>query len=379
MLSYYQMNYQALFGDRQTVKQLQTLAQSAVANKTAQDVNFCTRTQNDISQLSQQTGFMPNAYLADWQQDKIPQLTQIHGGLLIALFHFGSHRHVLLDLACQNINIVAPIAGQSYDELHQLMQASSAGVADKLQLLEVEGNGVGKALLRGLKNGRVGGIYVDGNMGPSTSDSKEGTVDVEFFQYDITVKAGIARLALLLNLPILPVFCNDEGKPSVDYGEIIVPEQMAAELSRNEKTQIILQQLYSELQQRVERSPADWEYALCFHRWIAKSKKQPKSVTASLVLIDTMDGMTQLQINTTELSVIDKQESLYWVNTLLAKGFKVPEKLIPLFREMHHEGHIQWSKFKQEVIKVAAQPHNLLQQMLKNQLVYLVRFNHDDI
>src|SRR5438093_650502 len=78
------------------------------------------------------------------------------------------------------------------------------------RLIEVESARVGRDLVKGLREGRVGLIYVDGNMGPDGHKVEEGGVDVDFVGRRIRVKEGIARLSHSLRMPVLPLLVEPQ-------------------------------------------------------------------------------------------------------------------------------------------------------------------------
>ncbi len=361
MFDYFYMNYQSLFKSEPI--DLSKLASQAIVNKQTHQNQFKSRL-NIYADNFSKGDFTLDAYLRGWDASYIHQLIEEYGGLLFGLFHFGAHRHVLLDSAGINIPVVAPIAGQSYYDLQKMMSSSSEEKANLVQLIEVEGEKVSRELFKALRNGRVGGIYVDGNMGPTDKQKIESGVQVDFFKHKLMVKAGIARLSLLLKLPILPVFCiNNNNVDEVEFGKLIKPAKKEA--NKSEFCISVMQNLYKELEAKVKKSPSDWEYALCLHRWITSVGGGVDNVKVLPIIFDTITLKHKL------VSEIRKDDSYFWVNTSLSKGFKVPNKLIFIFKELYRKRKLSWQYFSSLILQNKYVAEEVLIQLLRNELVEL--------
>lgn len=360
MFDYFHMNYQSLF-ELEPVD-LSKLSSLAILRKESHQKHFQSRLNTYADNFSK-GDFTLGTYLKGWDTDYLRQLVEDYGGLLFGLFHFGAHRHVLLDSAGINIPVVAPIAGQSYYDLQKLMSFSSEEKANRVQLIEVEGEKVSRELFKALRKGRVGGIYVDGNMGPTDNQKSGNGVKIDFFQHKLSVKAGIARLSLLLKLPILPVFCiNNHGVDEIQFGKLIGP--VAKDTDKNEFCISVMQKLYKELEIRVKKSPSDWEYALCLHRWITTLKKE--SVHKAKELPIAFDTIT---LRHSFVSEISKDDSYFWINTSLSKGFKIPNTLSFIFKELYEKKILSWQQFSEAVEQNKFSGKELLIQLLHNELV----------
>lgn len=359
MFDYFYMNYQSLFKSESI--DLSKLSSQAITNKQTRQKHFQSRLSTYADNFSQ-GDFTLETYLKGWNEDYIRQLTDKYGGLLIGLFHFGAHRHFLFDSACINIPVVAPIAGQSYYDLQRMMSFSSEEKASRVQLIEVEGEKVSRELFKALRNGRVGGIYVDGNMGPTDHQKIESGIKVDFFQHKLLVKAGIARLSLLLKLPILPVFCIDNhGIDEIQIGKLIEPAEKGC--NKNEFCISAMQKLYNELEIKVRKSPSDWEYALCLHRWITSADENINKVKELPVAIDT------ITLKHKSVSEISSADNYFWINTSLSKGFKVPNTLVSIFKELYQKRILSWQQFSMATEQNEFSSKELLIQLLHNELV----------
>ncbi|KUM54298.1 hypothetical protein AR688_13310 [Rheinheimera sp. EpRS3] len=205
---------------------------------------------------------IPEAEHSGWVHvcREITSIQQQYGGVILALFHFGLHRSILVDLACNGIPVVSPVAGKAYWDFYQQKHIAPAEFANCFNLIEVDNPSVGKQLVKQMRKGHIVTIYVDGNMGPDGVHVSEGGVEVCFFNKKIHVKAGIARLASTFKMPVLPLFSlakpNSENCYQISAGELLPTNSD------------VMQGLYSQLERHIKQQPQEWEYITCCHRWI---------------------------------------------------------------------------------------------------------------
>ena len=134
------------------------------------------------------------------------------------------------------VPFLAPVAKRAYFECMRIGRVSTHRFERAFRLIEVESTRVGRDLLKGLREGRVGLIYVDGNMGPDGHKVEEGGVEVDFFGRRIRVKEGIARLAHGLDYPSCRSSSNRRRAATVscsDRFSILSPRGMRAPRNSN--------------------------------------------------------------------------------------------------------------------------------------------------
>lgn len=205
---------------------------------------------------------IPEAEHSGWDRvcSEIRAIQQQHGGVILALFHFGLHRSILVDLACKGIPVVSPVAGKAYWDFYQQKHISPAEFANCFNLIEVDNPSVGKQLVRQMRKGQTVTIYVDGNMGPDGVHVSEGGVEVCFFNKKIHVKAGVSRLASTFKMPVLPLFSLAKPNSKNCY-QIIAGEALPTNSD-------VMQGLYFQLEEHIRLRPQEWEYITCCHRWM---------------------------------------------------------------------------------------------------------------
>ncbi|MGI2170138.1 hypothetical protein ACROAE_08070 [Shewanella sp. MF05960] len=361
-LDYYKMNFKSIFSAKKNAVEIDAISYAAYENREYQKESF-NRRLNKYSENFKARDYSIEPIMSGWDKELILSYINEYGGVLCALFHFGSHRHFFVDAASLNIPTVAPIAGKSYYDMKDLISQSSAEHADKVKLLEVEGDKVSLDLIRSLKENRVGGIYVDGNMGPDSFLNNDGCTSVDFFGSELSVKAGIARLSLLLKLPILPVFCNGiDGNSSIEIAEVIKPKTLSE--TKLEFVNKVMQRLYSSLELKVLNDPTSWEYALCLHRWVI-----PKADMSEFEL--TREPATVRFIRDNWSTIIKNDES-YWFNSLTTKGIKVPGELDACFKILSDSDVIDWHPFSLEVRQSGYDSITMLNTLVKNGFIKVI-------
>lgn len=251
---YFSLNFSTLLHRYYSKDEIELLAKSAFENRMSRMDEYDAYLQSFSSlQNSQRIAHhIPNSS----EINKSPSI--------VALFHFGKHRNIISDLVLNGITVAAPIAGQSYHDFYKIKDKLSPEYGKNLTLLDVAKSDVGRELVRAARSSEVLAMYADGNMGPDGHHANEGASEVEFFGHSIRVKKGIARLAKLLKRPIIPLLSiSHQGSYRLSIGAPI-PHP-----SREDNDAEIMQNLYNQLASKVKASPQDWEYGLCFHRWLS--------------------------------------------------------------------------------------------------------------
>lgn len=323
---HYYLNFLALFGQRRALLEIEQAAHAAVAWRDAEIERF------DAALRAMHAHYLdvgpdggdPVPHLAGWDEIDFAALRAAHGGVLVALFHYGRHRQVLADLAVMGERFIAPVAKHAYFDCSRIAAVASPRFGEAMRLIEVESPRVGRELLKGLRDGRLGLIYVDGNMGPDGHLVEEGAVAVDFLGHRIRVKEGIARLAQGLGLPVLPLFATapvDGGPACVRAGRLLSLEAHADPAIAASLRQVLMQSLYEQLGALVREAPAPWEFGFCLHRWI-----QPATTTPDPVMPEARASTAAawLQVQPERIAPYQRDGELYWVDVRRQKAFRLP-------------------------------------------------------
>ena len=335
---HYQANFLKLFQHERSPAEVDDIARAAIALRQRRIDEFDERLRDVRAFFDGSNGDVRMApYLGGWDVERIRALRRDHGGVLLAAFHYGDHRHVLTDLCCLGVPFVAPVAKQSYFDAPAAFSKGPADCADAPLLLEVEGRNVGKRLVSGLRGGRCGLIYVDGNMGPDGHLVEESGVEVAFLGHRIRVKSGIARLAMALRLPVLLVMSEPTPRTRgagclSSMTEILPAHGPRAGASPAAEGTRIMQACYDALAASVAKSPEDWEFAFCLHRWLcadpaAPAEPEPASTTLSDAQLISIDPATVLSYA--------RDDGTFWLHVGRQRAYRIPDwgsELYPLLR-----------------------------------------------
>ena len=333
--SHYYLNFLALFGQQRTTDEVERIAREAVVSRDKEILRFQLhlktlyagfREQMRISGTPRATT-SPSPVLSGWDRIPLDELRREHGSVLVAMFHYGKHRQVLSDLAVLGCSFIAPVAKQSYFECQRVNSIAPPAFETAMDLIEVESPKVGRTLLRGLRHGRIGLIYVDGNMGPDGHEVEEGAVGIDFLGRRIKVKEGIARLAHSLRLPVLPLFvvpspAGEEPSDRVHAGPLLHPLQdrsAAPEILASSRLRM-MQSLYDLLAEQVVRAASPWEFAFCLHRWIVDAGPSRTHVDLSVLKLPA-----QLSLRKQQIALYERDGDPYWVDVDRQKAFRLPD------------------------------------------------------
>ncbi|SFN51523.1 LpxL/LpxP family acyltransferase [Dokdonella immobilis] len=329
---HYYTNLLGLLGRERSAADIRSIAQAASESRERAIDGFAARLRELETDFRRQRTVsgdrpeqMPKASMRGWDLARLESIRNAHGGALIALFHFGEHRQVFTDLACLGVPYVAPVAKQAYFDCCETLGQGPEPFRHAMSLLEVEDSRVGRKLVAGVRQGRLGLIYVDGNMGPDGHLVEEGAVRVDFLGRRIRVKAGIARLALGLALPIVPLFATGHDDAVVvrlnpvimrppRTGATAGPPPVAAIAS-------IMQSLYEQLGDEVLRAPQQWEFAFCFHRWI----EECEPAVADRDVAELSDANGALAVDPQRIAEYRRDGEVFWIHVGRQRAYRLPD------------------------------------------------------
>lgn len=235
---------------------------------------------------------------------------------ILALFHFGPHRDLLLDLASAGIAFTAPIAGDAYGNFYRQKDQAPEKFASSFELLDVADKKTGRMLIKSAKAGRCLAIYVDGNMGTDGHHVAEGGVLIKFGTATVRVKAGIARLAMQFKAHILPVFCHTEpqGIKTVISGSVIAMDQHGIDHTQ------VMQELYRQLYKQITMQPEQWEYAACLQRWLHCEDNNEYQIEDEF-------KEESFWLNFNNVRILHKENNIYLISISRGKAILYPEKI----------------------------------------------------
>jgi hypothetical protein len=319
---HYYTNLLRLFRGKRPLEQIERDARAAAALRDARIRGFAMRLDSARRHFELSRGDERfSTALNGWDMERIQRMRRDHGGLLIAVFHYGEHRHVLSDLCCLGVPFVAPVAKRSYFDATAIFAGGPPDCAAAPMLLEVERADVGRQLVAALRRGRIGVIYVDGNMGPDGHLVEESATEINFLGESIRVKSGVARLAIALGLPILPMIAVPRAElPMVATDLHAFPEILPTSGDRDDRehrVRTIMQRCYDALATAVIEAPEHWEFSLCLHRWL-----HPDACTAG-----STPGLSHGETLAVDPSMVvhyPRTDGLFWLHVGRQRGFRLP-------------------------------------------------------
>jgi lauroyl/myristoyl acyltransferase len=329
---HYYTNLLSLFGNERPAAEIRASALAASELRVQAMDAFSERLQSVKDDFSQQRAAsgrrperMPEPVMQGWDAAPLEEIVRTHGGALVALFHYGEHRQVFVDLPSLGVPYIAPVAKHAYFDCCEMLKDGPEPFAHAMSLIEVEDSRVGRKLFSALRQGRIGLIYVDGNMGPDGHLVEEGGVRIGFLGKRIRVKAGIARLAIGLGLPILPLFASvRDGRIHVQFKPLIAPPGKS-DLADGEQTDAaltsIMQSLYDALGDQVRQAPEHWEFAFCFHRWL--DQREAVEVAREACELPALD--LELTVDTQRVTEFRRESEVFWIHVGRQRAYRLPD------------------------------------------------------
>jgi lauroyl/myristoyl acyltransferase len=329
---HYYTNLLSLFGNERPAAEIREHAHAASELRVRAIDGFADRLNSLNSDFLQQRAAsgkrperMPAPLMQGWDEARVQSIVKEHGGVLIALFHFGEHRQIFADLASLGVPFVAPVAKHAYFDFCEILKHGPKPFEDAMSLLEVEDPRVGRKLFSALRKGRAGLIYVDGNMGPDGHLVEDGGVRVEFLGKRIRAKAGIARLSIGLGLPVLPVFASTrDGSVHAEIRSLITPpakSDLFDDAQTDAALTSIMQTLYTHLASEVRRAPEHWEFAFCFHRWLDESESAALTHDDGPLPAESHP----LKVDAQRITEFRRDGEVFWIHVGRQRAYRLPQ------------------------------------------------------
>lgn len=327
--SQYFVNFLAILSQTESVDTIKTISQEAARKRLNEISEFENSWKNENREL---------LTISEQDATHIRNLQHENKRLLVAMFHYGVHRQIMLELSEHLIETTFPFAKKAYQNAMLDIAQSNSEKGSCYQLLNVEDRRVGLQLARAIRKGRIGLIYVDGNLGPEGAEMNEDDIVVKFFSREIKVKSGIARLAHSCDAAILPVFAGGRENPKLKFGEMIrSPRESGRKLSEEDFLQfsrLTMQKIYRDLENIVSSSPSDWEFAFCLHRWLVPIRA--KNITTA---IDNLDHETTIAINQQRFVPYTTSNTWYFIDVLTQKAVALPKWAAPIAQLFNNHSH----------------------------------------
>lgn len=190
---------------------------------------------------------------------------------IICTFHTGSYRMLNLFLAKMQIpftlvvgNSIMQEEGNDYISIYN--DAIGHKNIEGLKIIDAESPKSALLMLRELKRGRSLVLYLDGNTGAGVATSKNNNQClVNFLHQQLFARKGIAFLAHVANVPIIPVinYRKSWNDVRLKFHPPMAPDQ---NIDRERFAMETTQHLYDLVSEVVRSYPEQWEAWLYLHK-----------------------------------------------------------------------------------------------------------------
>jgi len=204
----------------------------------------------------------------------IDKLIEHGSGVLICSFHFGHFRFLPTALALRGFNTVCALDSSTYESTNGLIEAAKSCIAAlpackdtyanlrNIHFIDVRDPTTTLRLARALHRGAVVVLFVDGNRGTDSTRGVQARETIKFFDRNVFVKNGAARIAASAKAPLLAVAaCRGEHEDRPAVGSPIFVEDNPSSIT------CALQEIYAFFERQILLSPENWEGVRLLHQW----------------------------------------------------------------------------------------------------------------
>lgn len=325
---YYLINLLACFKGRISHEQIRDLAARATVAKLWGGWEYFSYVTNlpEKAATDVRTNGTP-VRLKGWDMDLIRRLMDRGKGLIVCSHHFGAYRYLQTDLAFLGLKLVIPLNEESYLQTVGSLKLARAALQrcpdadpglermlDAIKPVNVEEKGGTAEILKALECGEVVLIFTDGNTGTDGPLGKTSRSEIDFFNFRIAIKNGVARMSAAMDAPLLPVLAlAREETGQVVFGEpIIPPVESSDDAERDGFVQNTMQTLYQFLEHYARKDPEQWQSSCFLHRW--RFAAQPSgSATADISVerdevIRLLEYGAFLKLDGNRAAIVDTKE-----------------------------------------------------------------------
>jgi len=253
------------------------------------------------------------------------------GGCIICTFHTGSYRivnHILTKNEMPFTLVVAKSVlesqGAEIAKLHRLFTGAAGEAA--VGMIDAESASAGLQMLKELKKGKNLVLYIDGNAGSGDDQSEKNNLcSVQFLAQSVFARKGIAFLAHIAKVPILPVVGYRKGSDDIRL-KFFSPIYPDLNESRESFSQIATQKIYDCAAPIIEAYPEQWEAWSYLHKSVHITHPKPiKNALPTPVKIIMPNDL--LMFNSREYGVFKIQEDSYLFRKADYTSFPIEDQL----------------------------------------------------
>lgn len=352
---YCYLNLLSIFGDTLSLEKIRMLAAECTSMRLRQGSEFY----SFLSQLPallelqrESDGAGSSALplkLQGWDLDLLRSVLNRGKGLILCAHHFGLYRYIFIEMALLGFKMWSFIDKASYDQSIEaieavncgLLRGSADGIAREdtamskdlpMNLLCVDDHNFARKVATGLRRNEIVLVFIDGNTGWDGPWGNKSKTVIEFLNYQIAVKNGVARLAATLKAPLLSILTprrTDDSGQAV-FGQPIIPPAVLSRVAREDFIRDAMQSLYDHLAEFVLERPEQWESSRSFHRWRVPS---PQSTDSDSVEEEKREVARLLKlgatfnINENRFAHFDSQGETVWIDVKRLKIYRHSERV----------------------------------------------------
>lgn len=351
------LNMLSVFGERLPAEDVHSLAVRCMKSKFWSESEFHYHLSKLLEAVkSARAGREPGdarslIRLKGWDAGLIRTLLERGRGLIVCTFRFGLVRFIPTEMALLGFRALEAVNKPTFEVMGEAFDSlGPGGVADEifdsggragevaaeniclLKTINAEEDACTVQLVDTLKAGGIVGLCVEGNTGSDGPWGDTSKSVVKFFDYDIAVKNGAARLASALGTPILPVVAvrEDEGFGRLVFSDPIVPPRGLKRSEGERFVQDTMQTLYGLLESYAARQPEQWEGWSALHRWRVRGPEEAASDNTSRAwdaaeVAGLLGGGRSFRINRARVAPLPTRHGLTWVDLKTLRGYQNPQ------------------------------------------------------
>ncbi|MET0621629.1 MAG: hypothetical protein ABW250_01480 [Pyrinomonadaceae bacterium] len=281
--------------------------------------------------------------LAGWDAPLVRSLLRLGRGLIVCSYRFGAVRFLASELALLGFNVNEVVNAS----VHRTMQSALGSLAPTpaaregrasvenirlLKAINAEDKECTVRFVDALKRGEVVGMCVEGNTGADGPWGDTSKSVVSFFNHQVSVKNGAARLALVLGTPMLPAVAlrTPDGFGRVVFGDPFVAPRRPGRGEAERFIRDTMQSLYGLLESHALRVPEQWEGWSALHRWRAGADVPPSPERAARGLaadeaVALLRSGKSFRMNRRRVVPLPTGEGPVWIDVRTLKGYRNPK------------------------------------------------------
>ncbi len=354
--AYYPMflNSLSVFGEKLPVEKIRSLVAACTKSAAHDEVEFYNYLANILelanvaraeSSSAAESGL---SRIRAWDFDLLQRLLSLGKGLIVCTFRVGLGRILPVEMALRGFKCRMAVNTSASKFMRPAIESAKSrfvhneavgieGTGGKplpeniklFDIINVEDQSGSLRFARALKMGEIISLFIEGNTGADGPWGKFSKSVIEFLNFSISVKNGVASFAASLGTPLLPVLAlrdpNDNGH--LVMGDPIIPQANLSGSERERFVQDTMQSLYRFLEPYVLKYPEQWSSVSALHRWRTPIQQDHDQGINSLTserekVIGLLQTGSTFKVNQQRVANFSSNEGMIWVDAKTLKSYK---------------------------------------------------------